>query len=108
MLKKNEAKINELAGKIKCLPTLNALPRKSSGTGASMTPPNGRTFNTAAKNNIKKIILDVFNNVQFKTFEAHLYPVRFIKIFKVYEKIMEKFPLLKPFLAYNSTIIKND
>ena len=56
----------------------------------------------------KKIILDVFNNVQFKTFEAHLYPARFIKIFKVYEKIMEKFPLLKPFLAYNSTIIKND
>lgn len=56
----------------------------------------------------RKIILDIFDNVQFKTFEAHLYPARFVKIFKVYEKVMKKFSFLEPFLAYNVAVIKND
>ena len=58
----------------------------------------------------KKLINGAFNknNVEFKYFEAHLYPRKLLKLFKVYEKIMERFSFLKPFLAYNVAIIKND
>ena len=55
-----------------------------------------------------KIVLDVFPNAKFKYFEAHLYPRGFIKLFKLYEFIMEKIPFFAPFLAYNVAIIKND
>lgn len=54
----------------------------------------------------RKIILDVFDNVQFKAFEAHLYPQRLVRIFKVYEKVMEKFSFLESLAAYNVAIIK--
>ncbi len=56
----------------------------------------------------KRIVKEIFPYATFKYFEAHLYPKKFLKIFKGYEKIMEKFLFLKPFLAYNVTIIKND
>lgn len=55
----------------------------------------------------KKLIREVFdNNVEFKHFEAHLYPAKFLKFFKIYERIMEKVSTLEPFLAYNAAIIK--
>lgn len=56
----------------------------------------------------KNIVKDVFPNVTFKHFEAHFYPQFLLKIFKIYERIMEKFAFLKPLLMYNAAIIKND
>jgi len=53
----------------------------------------------------KKIMGEVFSDVRFKYFEAHLYPKGFLWFWKAYEKIMEKcIPDL--FLAYNVAIIK--
>lgn len=53
----------------------------------------------------KKIISEVFPQTTFKYFEAHLYPLRFLKVWKIYEKIMELI-VPKRFLAYNISIIK--
>lgn len=53
----------------------------------------------------KKIINKVFPQPTFKYFEAHLYPPRFLKIWKIYEKIMEVV-IPKQFLAYNVSVIK--
>lgn len=53
----------------------------------------------------KKIVNEVFPQATFKYFEAHLYPHRFIKIWKIYEKIME-LVIPKRFLAYNVSFIK--
>ena len=55
--------------------------------------------------NFKKIIYKVFPQATFKYFEAHLYPPMFLKIWKIYEKIMESI-IPKRFLAYNVSIIK--
>lgn len=52
----------------------------------------------------KKIIKEVFPLATFKYFEAHLYPQKFIRIWKIYEKIMELI-IPKRFLAYNVAII---
>jgi len=53
----------------------------------------------------KKIVSEVFPKATFKYFEAHLYPKRFLIVWKIYERIME---VLSPkqFLAYNSAIIQ--
>jgi len=51
------------------------------------------------------IVREVFDDVVFKHFEAHLYPKSLLPIFKVYEKLMEMFSP-KEFLAYNVAIIK--
>lgn len=56
----------------------------------------------------KKIVRDAFVDVKFKYFEAHFYPPTLLKIFKIYEKIMEKLSFLRPFIMYNVAIIKND
>lgn len=55
----------------------------------------------------KKIIKEIFPRVNFSFFECHFYPTRFLGFWKVYEKIMERFSFLKPFLAYNLAIIDN-
>lgn len=55
-----------------------------------------------------KLIPKVFKNVEFKNFEVHLYPKKFLKIFKIYERIMEKLSFLRPFSSYNIAIVKND
>lgn len=52
----------------------------------------------------KKIITEVFPSATFKYFEAHLYPVRYIKIWKIYEKVMELI-MPKSILAYNISVI---
>lgn len=52
----------------------------------------------------KKIINDVFDQVSFKFFESHLYPQKYLKFWKLYEKLMEKY-IPDPFLAYNIAII---
>jgi ubiquinone/menaquinone biosynthesis C-methylase UbiE len=58
---------------------------------------------------LRKLIYDVFKGeVEFKNFEAHFYPKSFFKIFKIYERIMEKFSFLRRFLSYNIVIAKND
>jgi len=68
-----------------------------------------RGHNHFTQNYFKKLIHEVFDkNIEFKHFEAHLYPKKLLKFFKVYEKIMEKFSFLKQFSAYNVAIIKND
>jgi len=54
-----------------------------------------------------KIVWDVFTNISYKYFEAHYYPSKYLKLWKVYEKFMECFCPNK-FLAYNVAIIKND
>ncbi|OGZ67601.1 MAG: hypothetical protein A3D35_02425 [Candidatus Staskawiczbacteria bacterium RIFCSPHIGHO2_02_FULL_34_9] len=55
-----------------------------------------------------KIIKDVFSkkeyNIQFKFFESHLYPGKFIILWKLYETLMEKF-MPRAFLSYNVAII---
>lgn len=56
----------------------------------------------------KKLIGAVFDSVEFKNFEVHLYPPKCLKMFKVYEKAIENFSFLKSFLAYNVAVIKND
>lgn len=56
----------------------------------------------------KEIISVVFNNVKFKSFETHFYPPRLLKAFKIYEEVVENLSFLKPFLAYNIAVIKND
>lgn len=52
----------------------------------------------------RKIILNIFPNANFKYFEAHLYPQRFLSFWKGYEYIMEKIAP-KAFLSYNVAII---
>jgi len=54
----------------------------------------------------KSIILQVFPNVEFRYFEAHMYPPSLLRVFKIYEYIMEHY-VPKRFLAYNLAIIKN-
>jgi ubiquinone/menaquinone biosynthesis C-methylase UbiE len=56
----------------------------------------------------KKLIWAVFDSVEFRSSEVHLYPHKCLKTFKVYEKVIENFSFLKPFRAYNIAIIKND
>lgn len=57
----------------------------------------------------KKIINESFigDKISFKFFEAHLYPKKFLLLFKIYEYIMEHF-IPKRFLAYNIGIIKKN
>lgn len=54
-----------------------------------------------------KIVREVFarDNIDFRFFEAHLYPRQFLLIFKIYELLMEHF-FPKQFLAYNAAIIQ--
>ncbi|HSV94374.1 MAG TPA: class I SAM-dependent methyltransferase [Spirochaetia bacterium] len=52
----------------------------------------------------KKIIIKVFPQAQFKYFEAHFYPQKFISFWKIYEYIMEKL-IPKKYLSYNTAII---
>lgn len=56
----------------------------------------------------QKMVNDIFKNVEFRFFEAHLYPKNFLLVFKIYEKIIESIPLLRKFLSYNLAVIKND
>ena len=51
------------------------------------------------------IIREIFPKAKFHHFEAHLYPNSFLRICKLYEKIMERYQNFKPFLAYNIAII---
>ncbi len=52
----------------------------------------------------KRVINEVFNNVEFKYFEAHSYPKKLLWLGKIYEFIVEKISP-KAFLAYNVAII---
>ena len=52
----------------------------------------------------KRVVGGVFDNVEFKYFESHLYPAKFLWFWKCYEKIMEHWAP-KNFLAYNVAII---
>ncbi len=60
------------------------------------------------QNYFKKLVRAIFPQAKFKCFECHNYPKRFVKLFKIYEKIMEGLPFLRPFLSYNAAIIKNN
>lgn len=54
------------------------------------------------------LVNSVFPIAGFKFFEAHLYPFPpFIKVFKLYERLMEMFSP-RAFLAYNVAIITNE
>lgn len=57
------------------------------------------------QNYFKKIINEVFPSVIFKYFEAHSYPQKYLKIWKIYEKIMESI-MPKCILAYNVAMIE--
>lgn len=68
-----------------------------------------RGHNHFTQKYFKKINKDVFGkDINFKFFEAHLYPPKFLKIFKLFEKIAEKFPIFEPYRSYNLAIIKNE
>ena len=57
----------------------------------------------------KKILKDIFGeNINFRSFEAHLYPSKLLKLFKIYEFFMEHIKILAAFRDYNLAIIKND
>lgn len=58
------------------------------------------------QNYFKKLVRAVFPQAKFKCFECHNYLKKFIKLFKIYEKIMEKVSFLRPFLSYNAAVIK--
>lgn len=45
------------------------------------------------------------DKIQFKFFEAHLYPQALLPLFKIYEYVMERFSPRK-FLSYNAAIIQ--
>ena len=53
------------------------------------------------------LIKEIFakDRIEYKFFEAHLYPPLLLTVFKIYETIMERFSP-KQFLAYNVAIIK--
>lgn len=51
----------------------------------------------------KKITAECYTGVKFKFFEAHLYPSAVLKLFKIYERLMERFSP-RAFLAYNVAI----
>jgi ubiquinone/menaquinone biosynthesis C-methylase UbiE len=51
----------------------------------------------------EKLVTECFPKAKFNNFEAHLYPSFFLKLFKVYEKVMENF-IPRAFLAYNVAI----
>ena len=52
----------------------------------------------------KNIIKRVFDNVEFRYFEAHLYPEKLFWLGKIYEHIIEKISP-KMFLSYNVAIV---
>lgn len=54
----------------------------------------------------EQLVGSVFDRVEFKHFEAHLYPPRFLRPFRIYERIMEGTLILRPFLAYNVSVIR--
>lgn len=58
----------------------------------------------------KKKIKEVFPNVKFVHFENHVYPVAgsIRKIIRVFEKIIDKIPLLRYFMSYNLAIVSGD
>ncbi len=51
-----------------------------------------------------KTINEVYENANFKFFECHFYPARYLWFWKIYEGLMERFSP-KCFLAYNVAII---
>lgn len=56
-------------------------------------------FTHAIKNSYKS------DKVLFRFFEAHMYPEKFLSLFKIYEYFMEHIAP-KQFLAYNAAIVK--
>lgn len=57
----------------------------------------------------KKILKDVFGeDINFRSFEAHLYPPKLLKLFKIFEFFMEHLEILAPFRDYNLAIVEND
>lgn len=53
----------------------------------------------------KRLILSLFPQAKFKFFEAHVYPPTFIRVFKLYEWLMEHL-VPEYFRAYNVAIIR--
>lgn len=53
----------------------------------------------------KKEISGVFQSVEFKNFEAHVYPEKFLWFWKFYERVMERF-VPNAFAAYNVALIR--
>lgn len=55
----------------------------------------------------KKLICEVFrlDDITFRYFEAHVYPKKLLKLFKLYETCMEHV-CPKQFLAYNAAIVR--
>ncbi|MFH0829340.1 MAG: class I SAM-dependent methyltransferase [Candidatus Kerfeldbacteria bacterium] len=63
--------------------------------------------NHFAQGYFKKVIREVFPSATFKFFEAHVYPSRFLTVWKWYEKVMESV-MPKQILSYNASIIRNE
>jgi ubiquinone/menaquinone biosynthesis C-methylase UbiE len=55
----------------------------------------------------RKVLKDVFGeNINFRSFEAHFYPAKWLNFFQFFERISEKFKIFEPFRAYNLGISK--
>ena len=52
----------------------------------------------------KSIISEIFPDFKFKAYETHYYPAKWLRFWKIYEYLMDKFSP-KQFLAYNTAII---
>lgn len=53
----------------------------------------------------RRLVSSVFDSVEFRSFESHVYPQKGMAIFKAIEKFMEQAPFFEPFLSYNIAII---
>ncbi len=59
----------------------------------------------------KNLIEANFNDIKFKTIEAHVYPIRSYiirRIFYFIEDILGKVPIISDFLSYNIAVVKNE
>ncbi len=66
-----------------------------------------RGHNHFRQSYFKDIILEVFPSVEFKFFEAHVYPAKLLCVFKIYEFIME-YLIPRQLRAYNVAVCRPD
>lgn len=66
-----------------------------------------RGHNHFKQSYFKKLVNGSFksSDVTFKFFEAHVYPKKLLKLFKIYERVMDNF-MPKSLLAYNIVLVK--
>jgi len=68
-----------------------------------------RGHNHFTQEYFKKVLKGVFGeNINFRSFEAHLYPPKFLKLFKIFEFISEKYQCFTSLRSYNLAVVNNE